>query len=90
MLSQGLGSEAAGAYASPMGRGAIAVPLYRRSNIVTVETADYRYQWAEVGRKLVILPVNGEVRFYRDGKFFIVLDMEKKKHKFAVIGITAR
>lgn len=30
--------------------------------------------------------VNDEVKFYRDGRWFVVLDSQKTKHKFALIG----
>lgn len=86
VISQDLNSEQAGTYAAPMGNGRVAVPLYRRSNIVVVETEQYRLQWAEIGRNAIILPVNDTIQFYRDGNWFIVLDAKHKKHKFTLTG----
>ena len=90
VISQDLDSQRSGAYATPIGNGTIAVPLYKRSNTVVVETDHYRYQWSEVGRKVIILPVNGKVQFYRDGNWFIVMDSKNKKHKFALVGETVK
>jgi hypothetical protein len=90
VIAQNVNSSAAGAYAAPLGTGAVAVPIYRRSNIVVVETDTYRYEWSEVGRTPVILPVNGFIDFYRDGKWFVVLDAKQKKHKFGLIGMVAK
>ena len=86
VVSQELNSERAGAYAAPLGNGTVAVPLYRRSNSVVVETDKYIYQWQEAGRTPVILPVNGTVMFYHDGNWFIVVDSKNKKHKFGLVG----
>lgn len=88
VISQDLNSSQAGTYNAPIGNASVAVPIYRRSNIVVVETDAYQYQWSEVGRKTIILPVNDVVDFYRDGNWFIVLDTNHKKHKFALVGMT--
>jgi hypothetical protein len=90
VLSQVMGSAQAGAYAAPMGTGVIAVPVYRRTNNVTVETATHRLEWSESGRSTIVLPVNGTIEFYRDSDWFIVLDSKKKKHKFALVGMTVK
>jgi hypothetical protein len=90
VVSQNLSSSPAGTYAAPVGTATVAVPIYRRSNVVVVDTDVYRYQWSEVGRKPVILPVNGSIEFYREGNWFIVLDSKHKRHKFALVGMTAR
>lgn len=90
VISQNLTSSPAGTYAAPIGTATVAVPIYRSSNVVVIETDDYRYEWSEVGRKPLILPVNGFINFYRDGNWFIVLDSKHKKHKFALMGMTTR
>ncbi len=90
VIAQDLSSSPAGTYAAPIGTATVAVPIYRRSNVVVIETDAYRYEWSEVGRKPLILPVNGFVDFYRNGDWFIVLDSKHKKHKFALVGMTAR
>jgi tetratricopeptide (TPR) repeat protein len=90
VIAQDLSSSRAGTYAGPIGTATVAVPIYRRSNTVVIETDNYRYEWSEVGRSLVVLPVNGFVDFYRDGNWFIVLDSKQKKHKFTLVSMTAR
>ena len=90
VISQNLSSSAAGMYNAPIGNSTVAVPIYRRSNVVVVETDDYRFEWSESGNKMLVLPVNGSVDFYRDGDWFIVLDSKHKKHKFALVGMTAK
>ncbi|MGO9240655.1 MAG: hypothetical protein ACLQBJ_07565 [Bryobacteraceae bacterium] len=90
VIYQKVGSYQAGAYAAPIGTAAIAVPIYRRSNVVVVETDTDRLEWSEAGRSTVILPVNGYIQFYRDGNWFIVVDSNKKKHKFALVGMTVK
>jgi hypothetical protein len=90
VVSQDLNSYNAGAVAMPIGTSVAAVPVVRRSNIVVVETEGYRYTWSEVGKNTIILPVRGTISFYRDGNYFIVADSKNKKHKFALIGMTAK
>ncbi|MGA7695462.1 MAG: hypothetical protein WCA76_10560 [Candidatus Sulfotelmatobacter sp.] len=90
VISQDLNSSQAGTYNAPIGTASVSVPIYRRSNFVVVETDTYTYQWSEVGNKPIILPVNGDIEFYRDGDSFIVLDSKHKKHKFALVGMTAK
>jgi len=90
VISQQRGSDRAGAAAAPIGGMVVAVPLYRNWNIVVIEAEKYIYQWNEVGNKQIILPVNGEIQFYRDGDYFIVLDAKKNKHKFALVGMTLK
>lgn len=90
VISQDLTSSKAGTYIAPAGTAAIALPVYRTWNSVTVETDDYIYKWSESGQKKVILPVNGEIRFYRDGDWFIVLDSKNKKHRFGLVGMEAK
>ncbi|MGD0199144.1 MAG: hypothetical protein ABSD27_00180 [Bryobacteraceae bacterium] len=90
VLSQNMHSSPVGAYAAPIGNATIAVPIYRRSNYVVVETDTHRLEWSEVGSSAIILPVNGSIEFYRDGNWFIVLDSKKKKHKFALVGMTLK
>lgn len=90
VIAQDFSTQAAGAYAAPIGTGIIGMPLYRRTNYVVVETALYRFQWSEIGRNTVILPVHGQVQFYQDGNYFVVLDSKNHKHKFALVGATVK
>ncbi len=90
VIAQDISSSPVGTYAAPVGTATVAVPIYRRSNSVVIETDNYRYEWNEVGRNMLILPANGFVDFYRDGNWFIVLDSKHKKHKFTLVSMTAR
>ena len=90
VISQDVSSQRNGVYAARIGTGVAAIPLYGRSNIVTVETKDYRYQWAESGRNTIILTVNDDVLFYRDGDWFVVLDNKNRKHKFSLVGVVKK
>jgi hypothetical protein len=67
VISQSTSSSAAGTYNAPVGNATVAVPIYRKSNLVVVETDNYRFEWSESGNKNIILPVNGSIEFYRDG-----------------------
>jgi hypothetical protein len=91
VISQNLGSRPAGIYSGPAGEGQAVIPINLRSNIVVVETGAYRYTWQEFTRSpnwhhFVVLTVNDDVKFYRDGQWFMVLDSQGKKHKFTLIG----
>ena len=91
VISQNLGSSPAGTYRGPLGSGQATVPINIKSNIVVVETGDYRYTWQEFTRSpnwhhFVVLTVNDKVKFYRDGQWFVVLDSQGKKHNFTLIG----
>jgi hypothetical protein len=61
------------------------VPINRRSNIVVLETGKCRLTLSEVGRNWIVLPVNDTIQLYQDGKWFVVLDSKKKKHRFGLI-----
>jgi len=87
VVDQNLQSAPGGAMAMPVGTAVVAVPLYRQSNVVTIDTAFYRYQWLEVGLDKIILPVNDVVEFYRDHDRFIVMDSRHRKHRFELIGM---
>lgn len=60
-----------------------------------VEKGDYRYTWEEFTRSpnwhhFVVLTVNDQVKFYRDGRWFVVLDSQGDKHKFTLIAATKK
>ena len=91
VVDQQLSSSRVGAYAAPIGTGVVAVPLYQRSNVVTVETDAYSYRWIETrNRRPIILPVNGDISFYRDRDWFVVIDTSGRKHKFGLLGQTVK
>ncbi len=92
VISQNIGSYNAGAAAMPIGTMVVGVPIVRTSDIVVIETSTQRMTWSEYikGRRgAVILPVNGAIQFYQDGKWFVVLDANKKKHKFSLVHLEA-
>lgn len=89
VISQNIGTYRNGAVAMPIGGMLAAIPIRRMSDVVVVETATTRMTWVEAGRKFVVLPVNGTIRFYQDGKWFIVPDLSGKKHKFALVHLEA-
>ncbi len=85
VISQNIGASNGGAVAMPIGTMLVAVPITRQSNIVVVETSHNRLTWSEVGKHMLVLPVNETIQFYQDGNWFVVLDSKHKKHKFALI-----
>lgn len=85
VISQNIGSYRNGVAVMPLGSMVAGVPINRRSNIVVLETDKYRLTLSEVGRNFVVLPVNDTIQMYRDGRWFIVLDSEKKKHRFGLV-----
>ena len=89
VIAQNFTSTPGGTVAMPLGTGAIAVPIYRRANYVQVDTGKYQYQWVEsVGRAgSLVLAVGGEVKFYREDEWFIVMDRKNKKHKFSIVAL---
>ncbi len=87
VLSQNISSYNAGVAVVPVGGMLAGVPINRRSNTVVVQVGSQRITWSEVGTKTIVLPVNGEVPFYRDGNWFIVIDSKNKKHKFMAVHI---
>ena len=97
VISQDLGSQTAGAYAAPIGNGAIAVPIREATNVIVIETSQYRYSLCEpnLGGPIIfrrswsssplVLPVHETVQFYRDGSWFVFVDSNGKKHRFNVV-----
>src|SRR6185312_7952530 len=87
VISQNIGSSDRGIAAMPIGTMLVGVPISRRSDVVIVETSKARMTWAEriTGRGPIVLPVNGDIQFYQDGNWMVVLDAKHKKHKFAVV-----
>lgn len=85
VVSQEVSAGQRGYAVMPMGTGIVGAPIMRRSDVVVVETDHQRITWVEVGRRTIILPVNGKIDFYRDGNWFIVRDAKGKKHKFAMV-----
>lgn len=85
VISQNISSEDRGYAVIPIGTSLAGVPISRRSDIVVVETSKARLTLSEMGHKFIVLPVNGTIEIYQDGNQLIVLDSNKKKHKFALV-----
>ena len=85
VVSQDLSKELNGAYAIPLGSGGIAKPLYHHSNVIVLTNGKFIYTLSEHGKSFLIVTVNGEAHFYRDGDWFIMLDAHERKHKFSLI-----
>ncbi|MHB1744269.1 MAG: hypothetical protein ACYCRE_05795 [Acidobacteriaceae bacterium] len=90
VISQDLDTNNAGQAMVPLGNMLFDVPITRWSNVVVVQAGDMRLTWLEVGRISLVLPVNHTIQFYRDGKWYIVLDVNRKKHKFTLVHAEAR
>jgi hypothetical protein len=85
-LRQDEGTERLGWSAVLIGRGVVAGPLYRRWNVVTIDTGPYRYQWQELSDKhRLIFTINEQFQFWRYGRLFLVVDAQGKTHKFGLV-----
>lgn len=87
VISQDLESYDNGTAMLPVGSILAAVPMRGVSNIVVLQSDRYRLTLRQVDRKTLILVVNSTVQYYMDGKWFIILDNRKKKHKFTAVHI---
>ena len=86
VISQTIGS-------SPMGE--CGGQLGGKSNTVVVDTGTYRYSWQEITSAsdrdhFIVLTghdriAHEQVKFYRDGQSFVVLDNQGEKHKFCLL-----
>jgi hypothetical protein len=72
----------------------ISQKLTADSNTVAVITGAHSYVWQEVtgspgSDHFIVLvhdqTVHGQVKFYRDGQWFVILDDQGEKHKFSLI-----
>lgn len=89
VLQQNIDSEDRGTAVMPIGTMIAAIPISRQSNIVVVQAGGQRMTWSEriTRRGPIVLPVNGEVYFYRDGNWFVVEDAKRKVHKFSLLHV---
>ena len=95
VISQTLGSSPMGECSGQAGSGDVAAPTNRKSNTVGVDTGTYRYSWQEFTggsdwHHFIVLTghnqtVHDQVKFYRDGQWFVVLDNLGEKHKFCLL-----
>jgi hypothetical protein len=72
----------------------ISQQLTSDSNMVAVITGAHSYVWQEIARNpdrhhFIVLvddpTVHEQVKFYRDGQWFVILDDQGEKHKFRLI-----
>ena len=78
---------------SPMGECSEQVGSH--SNTVVVDTGTYRYSWQELTdgsdwHHFIVLTghdriAHEQVKFYRDGQWFVVLDDQGEKHRFCLL-----
>lgn len=86
VISQTIGS-------SPMGE--CGGQFGGKSNTVVVDTGIYRYSWQEITsgpdwHHFIVLTghdriAHKQVKFYRDGHWFVILDDQGEKHKFCLL-----
>jgi hypothetical protein len=85
VVSQNIGAENHGMATVPVGTILATVPMNRTVNSVEIETVRYRIGLVEIVRKhFLILPVNGDIGFCRDGDHILLMDSHRKLHKFGV------
>jgi hypothetical protein len=72
----------------------ISQKLNSDSNMVILDTGGYRYEWQESTaspgwQNFIVLTspkqVHEQVKFYRDGKWFVVLDSQGREHEFSLV-----
>lgn len=95
VISQTIGSSPMGACSGQVGSDAVAAPTNRQSNTVVVDTGRYRYSWQELTggpdwHQFIVLTghdhiAHEQVKFYRDGPWFVLLDDQGEKHKFCLL-----
>jgi hypothetical protein len=95
VISQTIGSSPMGDCSGQVGSGAVAAPTNRKSNTLVVDTGRYRYSWQELtggadGHQFIVLTghdhiAHEQVRFYRDGQSFVLLDNQGEMHKFCLL-----
>lgn len=91
VISQSIEASRGGAAAMPIGTMIVAVPIMQRTNTVIVETETVRMTWIEKPReRILILAEGGTVEFYRDKNWFVVTDVDGKKHHFGLFGMSKK
>jgi hypothetical protein len=95
VISQTIGSSPMGECSGQVGNGAVAAPTNRKTNTVVVDTGRYRYSLQELtggsdGHPLIVLTghdhiAHEQMKFYRDGPSFVVLDNQGETHKFCLL-----
>jgi len=95
VISQTIGSSPMGDCSGQVGSGAVAARTNRKSNTVVVDTGRYRYSLQELiggsdWHQFIVLTghdhvAHEQVKFYRDGQSFVVLDNQGETHKFCLL-----
>lgn len=95
VISQNIGRSVMGECSQQVGGGSVAAPTNRKSNTVVVDIGRSRYSLQELTggsdwNHFIVLTghdrvAHDQVKFYRDGQLFVVLDHQGEKHKFCLL-----
>lgn len=98
VISQNIGRSVMGECSGQFGGGPVAAPADRRSNTVVVDIGRYRYSLQELTggsdwNHFIILTghdrvAHDQVRLYRVGQLFVILDNQGQKHEFCQLRAT--
>jgi hypothetical protein len=98
VISQNLGGSVMGECSDQVGGGSVAAPTDRKLNTVVVDTGRYRYSLRELTggsdwNHFIVLTghrgvAHDQVKFYRAGQLFVVLDNQGEKHEFCLLHAT--
>ena len=95
VISQNIGRSVMGECSDQAGGGSVAAPANRKWNTVVVDIGRYRYSLQELTggsdwNHFIVLTGHGgvahdQVKFYRTGQLFVVLDNQGEKHEFCLL-----
>ena len=98
VISQNIGRSVMGECSEHVAGGSFAAPTNRKSNTVVVDIGRYRYSLQELTggsdwNHFIVLTghnrvAHDQVKFYRDGQLFVVLDNQGEKHEFCQLHAT--
>jgi hypothetical protein len=98
VISQNIGRSVMGECSEQFGGGSVAAPANRRSNTVVADIGRYRYSLQELTggsswNHFIVLTghdrlAHDQVKFYRVGQLFVVLDNQGEKHEFCLLHAT--
>lgn len=98
VISQNIGRSVMGACSEQVAGASAPAPANRKSNTVVVDIGRYRYSLQELTsgsdwNHFIILTghdriAHDQVKFYRDGQLFVILDNQGQKHEFCQLHTT--
>lgn len=98
VISQNIGRSVMGECSDQVGGGSAAAPTNRKSNTVVVDIGRHRYSLQELTggsdrNHFIVLTghygvAHDQVKFYRAGQLFVVLDNQGEKHEFCLLHAT--